>query len=129
MKTSYLTIHRSFPNQPDSAVHSHMDSLARRAQKPQIIAVVEYADGSRDDCFEIFEPATRTVSYRTADGDTHTVEFDRPTTFNGGWMFDHKDLTKKEIHAGLMEWFKKKGEVPTSLKLVSRPHPLPFFPE
>ena len=121
MKTSYLTIHRSFPNQPDSAVHSHMESVALRESKAPLIAMVQYADGSRDDCFDVYQPATKTVPYKTADGETYTVEFDLSTRFNGDWMFDHRTMTKKEIHAGLMEWFKKNGEVPTSLKLVRRP--------
>lgn len=121
MKTSYLMIHRSFPNQPDSAVHCYMESLEILARKAPLIAVVEYADGSRDDCFDVYQPATRTVSYKTADGELHTLEFDLPTRFNGEWLFDHQVMSKKELYAGLMEWFKKQGEVPKSLKLIRCP--------
>lgn len=99
------------------AMHAAMREYANYCSKPSITACVEYSDGSIDDNFHTFNPAKKTVSYKTPDRESYEQTVDK-IKYCGDFLFDFEQLTKKQLVTKLTGYINSLGECDVKVKSV-----------
>lgn len=115
---NFLTIYKRFAGYPDSAVHAFMEDQEKRSSKGKVLVVsVKYQDGSFDDEYHVFHPATKKVPYKTADGELWEANFET-SKWDGDWLFDFKPMSKSELKKALADYIT--GPAPLSIDLIEK---------